>query len=66
MGNNLTSYIILLLMVVVVELFKGKIFLGSKSSTQVGAETHSPAVPVVVYRNAIDEHIAKKYPDAYR
>lgn len=36
------------------------------SSTAVGAETHSPAEPIVVYANPIDKYLAEHYPNARR
>ena len=35
-------------------------------STMVTAETHSPAVPTVVYANPIDGYLAEHYPGAAR
>lgn len=36
------------------------------TSTAVTAMTHSPAQPVVIYTNPIDEYLAKTYPNARR
>lgn len=56
------------LAIVVARIFEqGLLSRGSQSSsTQVGAVTHSPAEPVVVYANPIDEYLAKNYPNARR
>lgn len=56
------------LAIVVARIFEKGLFSkgSSNSSTQVGAVTHSPAEPVVVYRNAIDQFIAEHHPDAIR
>lgn len=57
------------LAIVVARIFeKGLFSKGStgNSSTQVGAVTRSPAEPVVVYANPIDEFIAIHHPNAMR
>ena len=67
MEGNLTAYLVLLVMVVAVELLKGRIFpKSSSSSTAVGAVTHSPVEPTVIYENPIDRYLAEKYPEARR
>lgn len=67
-AGNLTSYLILFMMVVLVLLFKDRMLLGSmeQGGTRVGAETQSPAEPTVTYANPIDEFIAKNHPNASR
>ena len=62
---NLLSYLILFVLVVLARLFVtengiGQLFAG----TQVSAVTQSPAEPVVVYQNPIDQYVKENYPNA--
>lgn len=57
------------LAIVLAELFCRGLFAGGSiggSSTSVGALTHSPAEPIVIYTNPIDKYIAENYPNARR
>lgn len=63
------SMITIFLAIVLAELFVRGMFSGGSiggTPTSVGAKTHSPAEPVVVYANPIDEYLAKNYPNARR
>lgn len=55
--------------IILADLFHDAILRGRgnhESSTQVTAETHSPAEPVVVYANPIDKFLAENHPNAHR
>lgn len=61
------SLVTIFLAVVLAEIFCRGVFSGGSiggASTSVGAKTHSPAEPVVIYANPIDEFLAKNYPNA--
>lgn len=63
------SMITIFLAIVLAELFCRGFFSGGSiggTSTSVGAKTHSPAEPVVIYANPIDEYLARNYPNAIR
>ena len=56
------------LAIVLAELFCRRVFAGGSiggTSTSVGAMTHSPATPTVIYQNQIDQYCREKYPGAY-
>lgn len=55
--------------IVLAELFCRGAFSGGSiggKSTSVGAKTHSPAVPTVIYANPIDQYLAEHYPNSMR
>lgn len=66
MGIGWSEVLTIFVAIVLARVFERAIFPNRGSSTAVGAEVHSPAVPVVVYANPIDEFIAKNHPGAYR
>ena len=64
--GDFAPYLILFIMVVLVSFFKERILPGSgkQEGTQLGAEIHSPAVPIIIYANPIDQFLVEHYPNA--
>ena len=57
------------LAIVLAELFVRGMFSGGSiggTSTSVGAMTHSPAQPTIIYTSKIDQYIHENYPNARR
>jgi len=62
-GMLLTIFLAIALAEIFRDVLKGG---SNSSSTQVGAKIQSPASPVIVYSNPIDQYLAEKYPNAKR
>ena len=61
--------LVIFVAIVLAEMFCRGVFAGGSiggTSTSVGAQTHSPAQPVVIYQNPIDQYLSEKYPGALR
>lgn len=55
----------ILIAVVLARMYKDRIMkVGQGTSTQVSAEIHSPAEPIVIYANPIQAFIKEHYPNA--
>ena len=67
MARTLIPYLILFVLVVAARLLKDRFMLkNNPDGTQVGAVVNSPAEPVVIYANPVDQFLAENYPNANR
>ena len=65
MGVNWGMMLTILLAIIVARIVESALLGGRLGiSAQVGAGTHNPAPPTVIYANPIDGYIAQHYPNA--